>query len=254
MEDFVDRTKIISAADLETGLSGLFFARNAQCVARSPDDQRRLQVSWKSRQRFGGSPLTETVQFEDFVRINRGAKLVLGVAIAVVCIRMVHLETLLIAGPDFLRRCIFRQTKRLKRLGFKDFEFATLQIRSLRLSGRSALAGVHGLCGTGPLRAGEWNFGRLGRTNAGRLAAAFRRFTLIARRDGVGEVRREIITLVIFPNVLGTKQQVQAFTVAANGRTQRAALVAAIPLAFRPIGFTLRNRFFAGRPQPYEYL
>ncbi|MBD8689464.1 MULTISPECIES: hypothetical protein [unclassified Rhizobium] len=47
MEDFVDRTKIISAADLETGLSGLFFARNAQCVARSPDDQHRLQVSWK---------------------------------------------------------------------------------------------------------------------------------------------------------------------------------------------------------------
>ncbi len=141
------------------------------------------------------------------MRFDRCSKLVLGSAVALVGIRMVHFEPFLIAAFYFLRCRIRRKTECLKCLCFQHFEFAYLEISLLRLALRGGLRAFNA-------------FAEPERTVDG-SGVSEARLTLVPRSDGrrwplpliagnilVRQIRREIIPLVILLHVLKTEEQI----------------------------------------------
>ena len=114
------------------------------------------------------------------MRLDRCSKFVLGSAVALVGVRMVHFEPFLIAAFDFLRRRIRRKTECLKCLGFQHLEFAYLEISLLRLALRGGFAGIQCLCRTGTDSGRDRSFGSLIDAGPPGRTAAGGRFPLIA--------------------------------------------------------------------------
>ncbi len=59
--------------------------------------------------------------------VNRRLKSRLGRAASIVCVGMVHLQSLLVTASDFVRRSVWRKIKRFEGFCFQHFKFGGLK-------------------------------------------------------------------------------------------------------------------------------
>ncbi|AXA42939.1 hypothetical protein DLJ82_5378 (plasmid) [Rhizobium leguminosarum] len=200
------------------------------------------------------SRLAEPVQLENLMGVDCRPEFIFGVSISSVSIWMVHLQHLLVASSNLLRRRVLRKAERFEGFCFQYLEPTSLKIsfRCLMLS--SNLACVKGFCRTGANGRRKRHLCRLINAGPPRLTAAVCCFPLIAGRHWIRQIAREIISLIVFPRMLRAEHQVQSLRISPDGRTIGAAAFATVPLAFRLVRLAERSRFFARWPQADENL
>ncbi len=160
-------------------------------------------------------------------------ELIFRVSISSVGVGMVQLEHLLIAATNLLGRRVLRKAERFEGFCFQYLELASLEIGFRCLMLRSNLACVKGFCRARADGRRKRHLCRMINAGPPRLTPAACCFLLVSGGHRIGQIAREIISLVVFPRVLRAEHKIQTIRISPNGRTIGSVSFAVVPLAFR---------------------